>query len=95
MVAAIGGSSVTTGQSAGRQADPRLHRTGRVRAAARPERADPATKLPRSAHTRRPDLDDLPRGEAPLAGPARVAAAARAFSAGNGYLTGLLVDRTI
>ena len=52
-------------------------------------------RSPRAGALRPPGLEELARAEVPRALPARVAAAARAFSAGNGYLTGLIIDRTI
>lgn len=69
----------------------------------RSERRRATDRAPDTAETRR--SDDLPRSirraagldtfaeTVPLAPPARAAAAARAFAAGNGYLPGLLVDR--
>ena len=43
---------------------------------------------------RRRELDDLLYDDTPVPGPARVLAAARVFSEGNGYLAGQLVDRS-
>ena len=69
-------------------------RAARVRAE-RPAPAEPAAFVGAVPRPARAPLEDIPRPEAPLPAPARAAAAARAFAAGNGYLTGLLVDRTI
>ncbi len=92
MIAGIASARITMGQGTGQT-------SRRARTRPRPDRTpgdEAATARPGPApRTPRPGLDDLPRAEAPLAGPARIAAAARAFSAGNGYLTGLLVDRII
>ncbi len=78
---------------------PRQAGTG-ASAAAAPEiqQPGPAPRQDRRRHDRRarrpaPEgLDDLPQAT-PLPAPARAAAAARGFAAGNGYLTGLIVDR--
>lgn len=75
----------------------------RAAAPVRPEHAapEPPAAEPPGAHATapgsptRPPLDDIARPPVPLAAPARAAAAARAFAAGNGYVTGLLVDRII
>jgi hypothetical protein len=93
MIAGIAGSSVMIGQSAGRSASAQRARTRPLH----PDRvlAEEPPARPRAPRPQRPGLEELPRPEAPLAASARVAAAARAFSAGNGYLTGLLIDRTI
>lgn len=53
-----------------------------------------ARALPRSIR-RAAGLETFADPEIALAAPARAAAAARAFSAGNGYLSGLIVDRLL
>jgi hypothetical protein len=90
-------SSVSfAGLSAGRPGIPgRLRPSGRRSAR---ERAEPAGR-DAAAHPRH--QGDSGRGEglfaAPeaLSAPLRAAAAARAFNAGNGYLCGQIIDRTI
>jgi hypothetical protein len=52
----------------------------------------PAGELPRSIR-RAAGLEDFAEEPIALPLPARATAAARAFSAGNGYLPGLIVDR--
>jgi hypothetical protein len=47
----------------------------------------------RSHRTAHPGFEDLFCDAVPLPVPARATAAARAFATGNGYLTGLIVDR--
>ena len=61
----------------------------------RPAAEPPGARAAAAGRPARPPLDDIERPPAPLAAPARAAAAARAFAAGNGYVTGLLVDRII
>jgi hypothetical protein len=90
------GSVSLAGSSAGR-AGVSGHRRPTVRRGA-PERIEPAG---REAAAERPSPGGAGRSEglfaAPeaLAAPLRAAAAARAFNAGNGYLCGQLIDRTI
>ncbi|MFO1140947.1 MAG: hypothetical protein U1E59_00930 [Amaricoccus sp.] len=59
--------------------------------------AEPAPERERAprpgAGARRPDAQGFAEDPVALASPARAVAAARAFAAGNGYLSGLLVDR--
>jgi hypothetical protein len=43
--------------------------------------------------TARTDAEDFLHETRDLPQPARAAAAARAFASGNGYLTGLIIDR--
>jgi len=71
----------------------------RSRASHRPTRpatvpSEPASPeaLPRAIR-RAVGLDDICGEAIALPSPARATAAARAFSAGNGYLPGLIVDR--
>jgi hypothetical protein len=93
MVASIasGGIAAATGRSGpGTRFRAPSRRTRRAGAAEPP----PAREAAAPRRAERPAADDLDRDEIPLAAPARVAAAARAFAAGNGYLPGLIVDRT-
>jgi hypothetical protein len=84
IVAAIGGAprDGLAGQPAGRPRRPAPH-----------EAPDPrgATPRPRPAAG---GLEDFPPARAVLPAVALAAAAARGFAAGNGYLTGQLVDRS-
>ena len=69
--------------------------TGRPAASAAGPTPSPATRARPAARTARPATRQ-PLGfgvAADLAAPAGAVAAARAFAAGNGYLTGLIVDR--
>jgi hypothetical protein len=93
MIAGIARSGLTRGEGTCRHAGGARPRPARARTERPPqEQACRSEAPPRSA---RAPLDDIERPPAPLPAPARAAAAARAFAAGNGYLTGLLVDRTI
>jgi hypothetical protein len=71
-------------------------RSGRPRAAVRPGAGDPPAspppELPRAIR-RAAGLEGFHGDAVALSSPARAAAAARAFAAGNGYLPGLIVDR--
>lgn len=67
---------------------------------ARPVRQSPGdTPRPDEAAARHarpgPGLETFAEPPIDLASPARAAATARAFSAGNGYLAGLIVDRLV
>ena len=71
------------------------------RTTSKPRRRAPADAAPSQkpgscagADRRTTGPDEFPGERTPLASPARAAAAARAFSAGNGFLPGLIVDRT-
>ncbi len=97
MIASVGSRIVAAGQAAGNAGF-----AGRPQGPARaapPRRAPPPEREPQDrgtrpgAQRRGPALDDFARDPEPLPLGARTAAAARAFSAGNGYLSGLLVDR--
>ncbi len=86
---------VTTAPAASRRPAPAGGQTGNPRRhrPADPDRRDPPQGKPWRAATPGgaeatglPDVADLPS-------PLRAAAAERAFAAGNGYLTGLIVDR--
>ena len=94
MIVGIRGGGAATVGSDCRHASHGRFRAARVRAE-RPAPAEPAAFVGAVTRPARAPLEDIPRPEAPLPAPARAAAAARAFAAGNGYLTGLLVDRTI
>jgi hypothetical protein len=89
-------SASFAGLSAGRPGIPGRLRRIALRGAH--ERAEPAGRGA-TANWRRPG--DSGRGESLFAAPGalstpmRVAAAARAFNAGNGYLCGQIIDRTI
>jgi len=92
MIAGITGGGVATERGSCRHACQQRLRAGRVRS----ER--PAVEKPKAGADTAPPrapLEEIQRPPAPLPAPARAAAAARAFSAGNGYLTGLIVDRTL
>ncbi len=67
---------------------------GAVRAAGtgEPPAGRPAGELPRAIR-RAAGLDGFHGDAIALPSPARATAAARAFAAGNGYLSGLIVDR--
>ena len=94
MIAGIGGSGLTRGEGTCRQAGTARLRAGRGRGE-RPAPEQPGLRPEPAPRSARPPLDEIQRPPAPLPAPARAAAAARAFAAGNGYLTGLLVDRII
>jgi len=93
MVIGIGMRSVGGARGSAR---PPRHRPGAGRQARapapEPRDAAPADELPRSIR-RAAGLETFADTAIALAPPARAAAAARAFSSGNGYLPGLIVDR--
>jgi YcdC-like protein len=89
MVASIASRGIA-GAGCGRASCARPHaKRRRLRPAEAPR---PAPSARAAAGQRRP-IDRLDGDGAPLPAAARAAAAARAFAAGNGYLTGLIVDR--
>jgi hypothetical protein len=92
MIASIAGHGVASGRTSGRRQHAERPRATCPRSTACPhEAASKPPERPARAATR--PLEGLQDEATPLAVPTRVTAAARAFSAGNGYLTGLLVDR--
>ncbi|MFO1207672.1 MAG: hypothetical protein U1E40_00455 [Amaricoccus sp.] len=95
MIAGIGSRTVGAGGPAGRPGlSGRARDAGRRRPqpAAGPDLERESAPRPR-AGARRPAADGFAEDPIALASPARAAAAARAFAAGNGYVTGLVVDR--
>jgi hypothetical protein len=95
MLAGMGGVHFGRGDGTGRRTGPCPAR-GRTAPPRRPpEEAQPAPRPEPAPRRARAPLEEIQRPPAPLPAAARAAAAARAFAAGNGYLTGLLVDRTI
>jgi len=95
MIAGITGGGVATERGSCRHACQQRLRAGRVRSERPAVEKPKAGADPSPPRAPRPPLEDIQRPPAPLPAPARAAAAARAFSAGNGYLTGLIVDRTL
>jgi hypothetical protein len=95
MITSVGSRIVSAGRGAA-NAGFAHGRAAPLRLEHRRETGDPA---PRHAQSRPHDsrrcvgLEDLLCDPAALPSPARATAAARAFSAGNGYLSGLIVDR--
>ena len=96
MISSVASRTVSAGRAACRTALADLPRAA-VRHLPRPDPIDDPDPRgdragPRAAR-RAAQLEDILCDDAPLPSPVRATAAARAFSAGNGYLAGLIVDR--